>query len=101
MSIPTFFSALTEFSDTGSPGRAATPAEMTLNDRSGSGCACSACCSSAAAMGLRQMLAVQTVTMVSEADTGRERTCFFPKRKARLEGRGSVYLELKRPAPRP
>src|SRR5688572_5829634 len=82
MSIPTFLSAMTEFSETGSPARAATPAEITFSDRNGSGCASNACCSNAAAMGLRQMLAVQTVTIVSEADTGRERTWFFPKRKA-------------------
>src|SRR5688572_21566131 len=84
MSIPTFFSAITEFSETGSPARAATPAEITFSERSGSGCASSACCNSAAAMGLRHIFAVQTVTIVSEADTGRERTCFSVKRKARF-----------------
>lgn len=63
--MPTLRSATTEFSETGSPGRADTPAEMTLSERSGSGCAASACCNNPAAMGLRQMLAVQITRSVS------------------------------------
>ena len=37
MSMPTFFRAVTEFSEMGSPVRLATPAEMTLSERKGSG----------------------------------------------------------------
>ena len=75
-SMPTFFSAATEFSETGSPSRAATPAEITCIDRSGPVSAASACCNKAAAIGLRQMLAVQTTTITPGSDTGRERTRF-------------------------
>src|SRR4051812_8593096 len=81
--MPTFRSAMTEFSETGSPVRAATPAEITLNERQGSGCAAKACANSAAAIGLRHMLAVQTVTMGPGADiVASERTWFCGKRKA-------------------
>src|SRR2546423_1737677 len=85
MSMPTLRKARTEFSETGSLVRAATPAEITLSERNGSGCAASACCNNAAAIGLRQMFAVQTVTMGPKTDTGRERTWFYAKRKAGLK----------------
>ena len=62
--MPTFFNAVTELVETGSPERAATPAETTFQDFSGSGWALSAWRNIASAIGLRQMLAVQTVTMV-------------------------------------
>src|SRR4051812_22811226 len=85
--MPTFFNATTEFSDTTSPVRAATPAEITLTDRHGSGCAASACCSKAAAIGLRQMLAVHTATMVAGADISARKGHAFP-RKAKPDYRG-------------
>jgi hypothetical protein len=65
---------MTEFSDAGSLLRAATPAETTFNDRNGSGCAFRACCSKAAAIGLRQILAVQTTSSVSGIVQGVEWT---------------------------
>ena len=65
ISIPTLRSATTEFSDTGSPARAETPAEVTFNERKGSGWPAKACCNSPAAIGLRQILAVQMTRRVS------------------------------------
>src|SRR5258708_26492394 len=100
MSMPTFFRATTEFSETGSPERAATPAEITLSDRSGSGWAARACCNRAAAIGLRQMLAVHTITIGPKADiVGTERTWFCPKCKAgfRREKPGGTDFPVRGP----
>jgi hypothetical protein len=59
MSMPAFFKLVTEWSVGGAPARAETPAESTLSERSGSGCAARAWRNKPAAIGLRQMLAVQ------------------------------------------
>ena len=64
-----FRSAATELADTGSPLRATTPAEETFNPAKGAASAASACCSNAAAMGLRHTLAVQTTTISGDSGT--------------------------------
>ena len=47
----------------GSPEKLETPVETTSSERRGPSSACSACLSKASAMGLRQVLAVQTKVM--------------------------------------
>ena len=80
-STPTFLSAVTEWGLAGSPVRLATPAETTLSERSGSGWAASACCRSAAPIGLRQMFPVQTTRMCPGSGIGSERDTDRPKRQ--------------------
>src|SRR6478752_369954 len=73
ISMPTFFRAVTEFSEMASPVWAATPAEMTFRLRSGSGCADRAWARRPCAIGLRQMLPVQTMRMWPGADISEDR----------------------------